>query len=92
MRISLCVIAGNEAEHIVAMLSSFKHFFDEFALVRAIGAKEPDATIELATVWCRENGKVKAVDYNATIALLIEAVKEQQKRIDKLETLLNKGN
>ena len=58
MRISLCVIAGNEAEHIVAMLSSFKHFFDEFALVRAIGAKEPDATIELATVWCRENGKV----------------------------------
>ena len=52
------MIAGNEAEHIVAMLSSFKHFFDEFALVRAIGAKEPDATIELATVWCRENGKV----------------------------------
>jgi hypothetical protein len=39
-----------------------------------------------------DNGKVKAVDYNATIALLIEAVKEQQKRIDKLETLLNKGN
>lgn len=58
MRISLCVIAGNEAEHIVSMLSSFKHFFDEFALVRAIGAKEPDATIELATAWCRENGKV----------------------------------
>jgi hypothetical protein len=39
-----------------------------------------------------DNGKVKGVDYNATIALLIEAVKEQQKRIDKLETLLNKGN
>jgi hypothetical protein len=39
-----------------------------------------------------DNGRVKAVDYNATIALLIEAVKEQQKRIDKLETLLNKGN
>ena len=57
MRISLCVIAGNEAEHIVTMLSSFQHFFDEFALVRAIGAKEPDATIELATAWCRENGK-----------------------------------
>jgi len=57
MRISLCVIAGNEAEHIVAMLSSFRHFFDQFALVRAIGAKEPDATIELATAWCRDNGK-----------------------------------
>ena len=57
MRISLCVIAGNEAEHILAMLSSFRHFFDEFALVRAIGAKEPDATVELATAWCRENGK-----------------------------------
>jgi hypothetical protein len=39
-----------------------------------------------------DNGRVKAVDYNATIALLIEAVKEQQKRIDKLETLLNEGN
>jgi hypothetical protein len=39
-----------------------------------------------------DNGKVKGVDYNATIALLIEAVKDQQKRIDKLETLLNKGN
>jgi glycosyltransferase involved in cell wall biosynthesis len=64
MRVSLCVICGNEQEHIVTMLSSFRHFFDEFSLVRAIGAKEPDATIELAATWCRENGKVMlSTDY-----------------------------
>jgi hypothetical protein len=32
-----------------------------------------------------DNGKVKAVDYNATIALLIEAVKEQQGQINELK-------
>lgn len=64
MRISLCVISGNEAEHIVTMLSSFRHLFDELALVRAIGAKEPDDTVALATAWCRENGKVMlSTDY-----------------------------
>jgi hypothetical protein len=32
-----------------------------------------------------DNGRVKAVDYNATIALLIEAVKEQQGQINELK-------
>jgi hypothetical protein len=41
-----------------------------------------------------DNGKVKAVDYNATIALLIEAVKEQQCQINELKLTIEqlKGN
>jgi hypothetical protein len=41
-----------------------------------------------------DNGKVKAVDYNATIALLIEAVKEQQGQINELKLTIEqlKGN
>ena len=41
-----------------------------------------------------DNGKVKSVDYNATIALLIEAVKEQQGQINELKLTIEqlKGN
>lgn len=41
-----------------------------------------------------DNGKVKGVDYNATIALLIEAVKEQQGQINELKLTIEqlKGN
>jgi hypothetical protein len=41
-----------------------------------------------------DNGKVKSVDYNATIALLIEAVKEQQVQINELKLTIEqlKGN
>jgi hypothetical protein len=41
-----------------------------------------------------DNGKVKSVDYNATIALLIEAVKEQQAQINELKLTVQqlKGN
>ena len=41
-----------------------------------------------------DNGKVKAVDYNATIALLIEAIKEQQGQINELKLTIEqlKGN
>jgi hypothetical protein len=41
-----------------------------------------------------DNGRVKAVDYNATIALLIEAVKEQQGQINELKLTIEqlKGN
>ena len=41
-----------------------------------------------------DNGKVKAVDYNATIALLIEAVKQQQGQINELKLTIEqlKGN
>lgn len=55
--ISLCVICGNESEHIAAMLKSFAPCFDELSLVRAIGNRKPDDTMELAEVWCEANGK-----------------------------------
>lgn len=57
MRISLCVICGNEAKHILAMLKSFSPVFDELSLVRAVGVKEPDETLLLAQSFCKENGK-----------------------------------
>jgi glycosyltransferase involved in cell wall biosynthesis len=56
-RISLCVICGNESEHIAAMLKSFALCFDELSLVRAIGKREPDDTMQQAEAWCAANGK-----------------------------------
>jgi len=56
-RISLCVICGNESEHIAAMLNSFAPCFDELSLVRAIGKREPDDTMQQAQAWCAANGK-----------------------------------
>lgn len=58
MRFSLCVICGNEAEHILTMLNSFAGVFDELSLVRAIGGKQADDTVDLAREWCRRHGKV----------------------------------
>lgn len=55
--ISLCVICGNEEEHILPMLGSFAPCFDEFSLVRAIGARKADQTFEIASAWCAANGK-----------------------------------
>ena len=57
MRLSLCVICGNESEHILQMLNSFEPIFDELSLVRAIGGQEPDDTVDKARAWCGENGK-----------------------------------
>jgi glycosyltransferase involved in cell wall biosynthesis len=57
MRISLCVICGNEEHHIRSLLDSFKGSFDQLSLVRAIGLKEPDKTEEIARQWCLEHGK-----------------------------------
>jgi glycosyltransferase involved in cell wall biosynthesis len=57
MRISLCVICGNEKEHIISMLNSFAGIFDELSLVRAVGAKKTDETCDLAHRWCLNNGK-----------------------------------
>lgn len=56
-RISLCVICGNEAANIVALLDSFSPGFDELSLVRSIGSREPDDTVRLAREWCERNGK-----------------------------------
>lgn len=57
MKISLCVICGNESAHIERMLASFAPAFDELSLVRAVGTLEPDNTVELARGWCAANGK-----------------------------------
>ena len=57
MRVSLCVICGNETQHIVTMLNSFSGVFDELSLVRAVGASKPDDTCDLAQRWCLQNGK-----------------------------------
>ena len=56
MRISLCVICGNEIEHILSMLNSFAPIFDELSLVRAIGSKTPDETEQIARDWCAAKG------------------------------------
>ena len=55
MILSLCVIAGNEAAQIGAMLDSFDGVIDEVSLVRAIGSQEPDATERIVREWCAEN-------------------------------------
>lgn len=55
--ISLCVICGNEEEHILPMLESFAPCFDELSLVRAIGSRKADTTFEIASAWCAANGK-----------------------------------
>jgi hypothetical protein len=52
MILSLCVIAGNEAAQIGAMLESFDGVIDEVSLVRAIGSQEPDATEQIVRDWC----------------------------------------
>jgi len=57
MRVSLCVICGNESHHIETMLGAFAPAFDELSLVRAIGAKAPDDTVDKARAWCAANGK-----------------------------------
>jgi len=53
---SLCVIVGNVAEYIERCLRNFAPHFDEVVLVRAIGAAEPDATIEIGQRICGELG------------------------------------
>lgn len=55
--ISLCMICGNEEAIILACLESAKGAFDELCLVRAIGNREADGTLDLAAKWCSENGK-----------------------------------
>lgn len=57
MRLSLCVICGNETAHIEQMLESFGAMFDELSLVRAIGTQTPDDTATKAEDWCAKHGK-----------------------------------
>jgi glycosyltransferase involved in cell wall biosynthesis len=57
MKISLCVIAGNESQYIERLLSSFAPAFDELSLVRASGSAKPDDTEAKAQAWCAANGR-----------------------------------
>lgn len=57
MRVSLCVICGNESVYIERFLESFGSAFDELSLVRAIGSNEPDDTVMRADAWAEANGK-----------------------------------
>jgi len=63
-RISLCVIAGNEAQHIERMLRSFAPIFDHLSLCIALGNQEPDDTRFIAKRVCAELEKTfQAEDY-----------------------------
>lgn len=57
-KISLCMIVGNEAAHILACLNSFAPAFDELSLVRACGHSAPDDTAATAADWCAANSKL----------------------------------
>lgn len=57
MKISLCMIVGNEAGIIERCLQSACGAFDELCLVRAVGSAAPDATVDLARAWCDRSGK-----------------------------------
>lgn len=57
MKISLCMIAGNEESVILRCLESAKDAFDELCLVSAIGNQAEDKTLYVAEKWCAENGK-----------------------------------
>lgn len=56
MRISLCLIVGNESAHIARCLAAFTPAVDEVSMVRAIGSQPPDDTHHLARAFCAERG------------------------------------
>ena len=55
-KVSLAMIVGNEAAHIERCLRSFAGSFHELCVVRAIGAQEPDTTMDLVHDRARELG------------------------------------
>lgn len=57
MKISLCLIVGNEAEIITRCLDSFADAFDELVLVEARGSLPVDNTAGLAKDWCGSRAK-----------------------------------
>lgn len=57
MKISLCVITGNESAYVVRFLDSFAKDFDELCMVVAMGNAEADDTESKAREWCSKNGK-----------------------------------
>jgi tetratricopeptide (TPR) repeat protein len=57
MKVSLCMISGNEAAIIERCLESAKGAFDELCLVQAVGDRDGDNTPWIAEQWCERNGK-----------------------------------
>src|SRR5438552_1896702 len=55
MKISLCIICGNEESIILRCLESAKAICDELCLVRAVGGLQPDKTSKLARAWAADN-------------------------------------
>lgn len=55
MKLSLCVIAGNESQQIKSLLASLIGIVDELSLVRAIGSQEADETEQIVRDWCERN-------------------------------------
>ena len=60
--ISLCMIAGNEHEHVRRCLKTFSPCADEIVVVRAIGSLQPDDTLDIAA---KEFGAVTSEYVNA---------------------------
>lgn len=64
MKISLCIITGNEECHATRFFESFGPAFDELCIVRAIGNQQHDRTLSLAKEYCEKNGKsIKIGEY-----------------------------
>lgn len=57
LKISLCMICGNEEAIILRCLESAKCAFDELCLMSAVGNRLEDKTLYRAEKWCAENGK-----------------------------------
>lgn len=56
MRLSLCLIVGNESACIERCLAAFAPAVDEVSMVRAVGALEADDTQRKARAFCAERG------------------------------------
>lgn len=64
MKISLCIITGNEECHAKRFLEAFGPAFDELCIVRAVGNQAHDKTLSIAKEYCKANGKTfKAGEY-----------------------------
>lgn len=82
----------DNAISIVASLNGY--FYTKDGLEDQVGviAQEVEEVLPSMVVTSNDEMKTKAVNYGNLVAVLIEAVKEQQKRIEVLEEKLNGNN